>query len=394
MKKANGFYNCLRRGHLAHKCKVNVKCSWYNKHHVLLMCNKICQQDSISVTNESKIVKSETNLTTLIELPNVCLQILRCTAYSDSGYKIVRVAFDSMSHRSYICKNIAKELGYQCTGNIEISHALFGGIKSKPKVYDTYKVRIKNFNDTYACNFDIIAQDVICDNVETLKNFEWMDELRENNVTLTDVGDNRTSIDILIGGDVGGKLYTSKKFELSNGLTLFETFLGWTVTGKLLDEYSNFYSIQNSLLAQDTCPSELWQLDILGISDPIEKVTNEQRNDKIREFLKEITILNKEGRYEISLPFIEDRALLPENFKLSRKRLDTTIAKLKKLGILEKYDKNFVDWLREGIIEVVTNVHGEKISHFLPHRAVIKPNSITPVRNVWMHQPVKTGPFH
>jgi len=60
--------------------------------------------------------------------------------------------------------------------------------------------------------------------------------LQANNITLTDIGYKDSPIDVLIGADVAGKLMTGKKFTLKNGLSAFETLLGWTLIGKIPKE--------------------------------------------------------------------------------------------------------------------------------------------------------------
>ena len=53
-----------------------------------------------------------------------------------------------------------------------------------------------------------------------------MSELRRNGITLSDVSGVSENIDVLIGADVAGKLFTGKKIDLENGLSALETLLG------------------------------------------------------------------------------------------------------------------------------------------------------------------------
>jgi len=57
------------------------------------------------------------------------------------------------------------------------------------------------------------------------------------------------------------------------------------------------------------------------------------------------------------------------------------LKKLKEQGHLEDYDNVFTSWLEEGIIEKVP--HQSTGKYYLPHRAVVKKNSTTPLRRVF-----------
>lgn len=83
---------------------------------------------------------------------------------------------------------------------------------------------------------------------------------------------------------------------------------------------------------------------------------------------------NNDGRYEVPISWIEDHPLLPNNYALARKRLDSLVKKL----ILDGYDRYrevSKEWLDEGIIEEVPESELLKEGHYLPHRHVVKENS-------------------
>jgi len=69
--------------------------------------------------------------------------------------------------------------------------------------------------------------------------------------------------------------------------------------------------------------------------------------------------------------------------EIAEKRLVSMTAKLQSRGQYQEYQKVFDDWLAEGIIEAMED-DGEKKCHYLPHRAVFKPEiQTTPVRPVF-----------
>ncbi|KFM65427.1 hypothetical protein X975_05602, partial [Stegodyphus mimosarum] len=81
------------------------------------------------------------------------------------------------------------------------------------------------------------------------------------------------------------------------------------------------------------------------------------------------------GRYEVNMPWKIEHVVLPDNYGLSLKRLEST-TKLEKIGYLDKYQAVFNEWLQEGVIEEVPQKElSLPVAHYLPHRPVIKKTS-------------------
>ncbi|XP_055951562.1 uncharacterized protein LOC129987627 [Argiope bruennichi] len=92
----------------------------------------------------------------------------------------------------------------------------------------------------------------------------------------------------------------------------------------------------------------------------------------------------KHGRYEVCLPWSDDKSPLPNNLDLARKRLDYTTSKLIAMNMYEKYENILLNWLDEDIIEEVPTNETNSYGNYLPHRAVIKlSSSTTPIRPVF-----------
>ncbi|GFR04171.1 uncharacterized protein TNCT_669431 [Trichonephila clavata] len=93
---------------------------------------------------------------------------------------------------------------------------------------------------------------------------------------------------------------------------------------------------------------------------------------------------NSDGRYEVSLPWKKDHALLPNNYELAYKRLDTTYKKLDKTRYREKYQQVFGEWVEEGVIEEVScEEMSLQESHYLPHVQLLQAKSrITPMKKI------------
>ena len=117
----------------------------------------------------------------------------------------------------------------------------------------------------------------------------------------------------------------------------------------------------------DDCVRSFWELESLGI----------QKTDKsvYEEFSERIRLV--EERYEVSLPWKETHASLPDNHLLSLRRLEGLLRRLKENPtVLQEYDSIIRDQIDEKIVEVIANTdvksEGDHKVHYLPHHAVIR----------------------
>lgn len=94
-----------------------------------------------------------------------------------------------------------------------------------------------------------------------------------------------------------------------------------------------------------------------------------------QQFFLDTVNINQEGCYEVRLPWIDEHPALPINYAVAKKRLESTVRKIKSQNLFEAYDLVFKEWIEEGIIEEVQLE--EKKGHYLPHRPVVKESSLT-----------------
>ena len=113
---------------------------------------------------------------------------------------------------------------------------------------------------------------------------------------------------------------------------------------------------------------KLWDLETLGIG--VKEVSWVDRCLQSFKFM--------DGRYQVSLPFKENRRFIEDNYASTEKRLKILMKKLNKdPELLHKYDATMKNQLSEGIIEraVPDLVVGELT--YSPHRAVIREEKST-----------------
>ncbi|GFX10965.1 integrase catalytic domain-containing protein [Trichonephila clavipes] len=300
---------------------------------------------------------------------------------------LVRALIDTGSQKSYILKSTAENLGFKYEGEEEFVHSLFGGSKTKMYRHKCYNICLTDIDNYYTCNLNVYDQEIICNNVPSIRHGPWINELKNRKINLSDSGHKLGGkIEILLGADVAGKLLTGTMFYLKSGPVAIKTKLGWTLMGKTYRNETKFdknhFMNVTSMFVNDMCISDLWKLDSLGITDPVETKTKlEIQKEILNHFQKTISV-DISGRYEVALPWVLDNKLLSSNRKLAENRLESTKRKLIATGKFEEYQDVLDLWLSGKIIEEV-NDDKENFVHYLPHRPVIKENSTSKIRPVF-----------
>ena len=113
-----------------------------------------------------------------------------------------------------------------------------------------------------------------------------------------------------------------------------------------------------------------WKLESLGVDSKTDSV--------LEEFTQ--TVQFKNGRYEVSLPWKNLHPMLPDNYQLSKQRLDGLIKRLRHdPEVLREYDSIINSQQRQGIVEAI-NLQEEQANgqtHYLPHHAIIRRDNST-----------------
>ena len=383
IKDKNCCYNCLKYGHNCKNCRVNIRCAWCSKHHYILMCPEFSKGENENKDCTPCDAKEEKNLASFLRDPDVILQTIRVKLRNDVKESIVRAIIDTGSMKSYILKSAVERMGYTPEGEQVITHSLFGGAKSSATKHRSYMVG--SLDGRYFCRFNAFDQDVICGNIASIKRGQWVEELQHLKIEPPDMSEDESTIQLLIGADIAGKLFTGNTRILKNGLTAIETLLGWTIMGKIPSDGQRKDSSLTtiSLFVKEANISDLWELDVLGIKDPFESKSKKDHEDKILSAFLENVKVNEDGRYEVQLPWRENHPTLENNRELAIRRLESTTRKLKVNDLFEKYDQVFDEWKSDGIIEQVPASEVTKWGHYLPHRPVLKENSSTKIRPVF-----------
>ncbi|XP_061708236.1 uncharacterized protein LOC133518592 [Cydia pomonella] len=267
----------------------------------------------------------------------------------------------------------AENLDLKPVGKEIVSNCLFGGIETKKELFHTYELKLASLDKKFECTMTARDKSTLCGYVPRLNvDHEMIKELQKHNITLSDVGDAAApDIGLLIGADHAGALLTESFVNLNNNLVAIKTKFGWTLQGPIM----NACSVLTNVVLVNFQLSELWDLETLGIRDPVEVANKAKTDTIILDQFRESIKINDEGRYEVDLPWKPHRGELLDNKHLAEKRLMSTTQKLLKLNEFDNYGQVFEDWLKEGIIEEVGDT--SKPKHYLCHHAVIKNTNLT-----------------
>ena len=91
------------------------------------------------------------------------------------------------------------------------------------------------------------------------------------------------------------------------------------------------------------------------------------------------------GHYTIPIPWRQERPNFPNNKFVAQRRLDSTVRKLERTGLMEKYDENMQTMLNDGYAEPVPECDLDLFDGsvwFLPHHPVISESRPGKVRIV------------
>ena len=129
-----------------------------------------------------------------------------------------------------------------------------------------------------------------------------------------------TSIDLLIGADTCWEFVTGEtQRDKSCSLVAQKSIFGYLVSSPLMNDSSlkqvNPTHVMKIVRNQDNSLSEkidkLWDLDTIGVK--------ENETSVYDRFISDIKFEN--SRHSVSLPFKENRPILPDNYQLSLNRL-------------------------------------------------------------------------
>src|SRR5436190_18550099 len=152
---------------------------------------------------------------------------------------------------------------------------------------------------------------------------------------------------MLIGANLAGRFFTGNMKRFSSASIMgIETSFGWTISGKLPVQRNKTSTsmIVTTMFVNNMNDSDLWRLDLIGIEDPTERKTSDERQCEVKRYFLDTVTVNEEGRYQVNLPWKEQHPPLPTNHEIATKRLDKTCKRLQADECLAEYQQVFDEW--------------------------------------------------
>ena len=124
---------------------------------------------------------------------------------------------------------------------------------------------------------------------------------------------------------------------------------------------------------------DFWNAESTGSINPKEIDTS-----FLLQYQKSSISREPDGGYTAKFPWKYDHDPLPTNYAICERRTQSLTRRLKQVpGLLEKYDSIIAEQERRGFIEKICSSPFIKNVHYIPHRAVQKASSTTPIRIVY-----------
>ncbi|XP_074649056.1 uncharacterized protein LOC141904369 [Tubulanus polymorphus] len=189
-------------------------------------------------------------------------------------------------------------------------------------------------------------------------------------------------IDILIGADFYWSVVGNHTIR-GNGPTAVSSKLGYLLSGLLSDcdpiNSARVYNVDvTSHRSEEVNLQKFWDLESIGVTDATDAASKEFN---LLDYCQSSLTTSDTGRYTAKLPWKSGNAPLPTNYYVTRNITQSMIRRLSP-QIRNVYHNIIMDQLSRDIIEEVTD-DDRNIGHYLPHRAVKKESSTTPIRIVY-----------
>ncbi len=408
LRKQGRCFLCLRKGHRISQCESNRRCRKCPGRHHQSICESVLNKTPLNsgqqpqsngqppkrmgqepatgpVLNETPLDTTTTSVAK--SQRRVLLQTARTYAYKGERSEVipVRVLVDSGSQRSYITTDLQRRLGLKPIKTEVLNLNTFGDAGFSKKECDLVELTLQGRNGQDV-HISALSFNSICSplpgtiNLENCPSFSSLDLADYNDET-----NDQEDIDVLIGSDYYWDVVTGNVVRESRGLAAVSSKFGWLVSGPVQNTQNADNRVTSNLMLQqpsypifrDEKPLDLteslarfWNSESVGIVD----YPKEQRKD----FLRDVTFDETEGKYQVELPWKEMQPLQTSNFELCVSRLHHLNSRLCKDGLLNEYDDIIKEQERAGIIErVPIEEENNRDAYFLPHHGVVRTDKAT-----------------
>ena len=268
-----------------------------------------------------------------------------CTRVSnvsnESLSTIARLLFDDCSQRTYMRQSLKEKLQLPIVRYEKTEVKSFGGRKEKFEQLEVVLLRVKLLNGK---NLDIeaLVVPIVCAPIPNqYPKAAKLNYPHLKNLFLADfVDESDMEVDVLVGVDIYWSIVTGNVVRDSDPRSpvALETHIGWVLSGVSMYPKENTHSMVTvtlSTVADDRFNDTMKQFwEIQESPDPVVNV--------MEQFKKDVEFNG--SKYVVELPFKQDDEILPDNYRLSLRRLNTLCKRFEKDPKTRWYHRESTSW--------------------------------------------------
>lgn len=434
VKEHNLCYNCLRKGHSSSKCSYRTSCfTCRKKHHTMLHLPNVnstithhektnekeqctastssmfCQlnhTNSIQQSENTIQLKSSLSKPTTMHKPEITHMYMGCHPISNilptalvkvqsrSGNQVLaRVLLDSGSQSSFITESFIKQLGLarenskiEIHGLSSISH---GNTKGKSRLLIQSRI-----DPHYTIHVDALIVKSITGKLPS----SVIQLPNTNNLRSLGLADpmfyKPNSIEILLGVEFFFDIIENERLLLPDLPPLQQSKFGWLVAGNMTKSMTSNVKRAECFTSTNENESEFdhdrlnqllrrfWEIENLPTTC---QLTDSEMY--CEQHFTNTTTITPEGRFEVRLPFISNRAILGDSYNNAKRRL---LAMERRFHTNHELRDMYTTFMKE-YIEMnhmkLVNWHSidrnNNNKYFIPHHAIFKESTTTQLRVVF-----------
>ncbi|XP_075536007.1 uncharacterized protein LOC142571494 [Dermacentor variabilis] len=396
MSRERRCYKCAKKKHRAAECRTArwlkcAKCSGLHATGVCELNQRPTHPPSIGDAAPAETaVQSSLQVGPALGKTRVLLQTARAYAEGQHNSALVRMLLDGGSQRTFVRQDVSRRLNLRVIGGEKLAIYAFGSERpSEERRCHRVECWLRNWRNNTRVRIEALEVPEICGDLLPPPDDSTASIAREQDLQLADTlpdGYNPgVGVELLIGADHYWDIATGNVKRLGEKLVAMETAFGWTLQGtESTSSVATFLSSTGVMrVGVTTAPDEIsrqlrsfWELEHLGIVNDTQLTAKE--DSVLRAF--EETITQKNGRYQVALPWKENASDLTDNTSIASHRLHSLTAKLlRHEETVLDYDQAIRNYLQAGHAEEANELGESPLGpiYYMPHRGVVRPGSET-----------------
>ena len=393
VKQGKLCFNCLAH-HKISQCNSKHRCRRCKQKHHTSLCNS-----TDSDNKDAQEPHNTTTLTTISSTPqglslhlagdSVCLLKTAVAPVSSSKVQIeANILFDEGSQRSFISQNLANSLQLHSHKKEDICLSSFGSQTPTIKQLQTGQIYLLTKTGERIPLSVLIVPNIATPLQNTMQTqITQLPHLQGICLAHPVIGSATSfEISLLIGADHYWDIVEDHIIR-GNGPTAMKSKVGYLLSGPLSQSKTPTANVLNITIytqhieIEDGDLQKFWAIESTGMSS---LTVNESDKEFFQSYIKSSIRRQPDGSYMARFPWKVSHPPLPTNRKTCEKRTRSLAYRLAQTpNLLQTYNNIFIDQEKRGFIERVTSPKISDSCHYIPHHAVRKDSSTTPLRIVY-----------